>query len=177
MDGAAPRSRADPTSAARSSHAGSRPPISRCGSSISEGREGLVDALEIGQRQQLATIAEWPADQAMQALVGLVLVELEVARRVERDDPAAAAIGMDAQGDLLGHRAARHEDRGGLAQQLADLGLEGRHRAARAVCVGGQVLGRQRSELGECVGGAAQPVASKRTLAAVPQPRPLLVRQ
>ena len=43
--------------------------------------------------------------------------------------------------------------------------------------VGGQLLGRQRSELGEHVGGAAQPVPSKRTLTVVLQSRALVVRQ
>jgi hypothetical protein len=98
-------------------------------------------------------------------------------RRVEGDDVPAEAIGVDPQGDLLGHRAARHEDRSGLAQQLADLRLEGRHHAARAVFVGRQLLGGQGSELGERTCGAAQAVVSKRTLAAASGEGALLVRQ
>ena len=142
-----------------------------------QGGERLADRFEIGQRQQLASLAQRPPDETMQPLIGLVLVELQVARRVERDDSPTASIGMDPQGDLLGHRAARHEDRGGLAQQLADLGLEGGHHATRAVFIGHQLLGRQRSELGEHVRGAAQAVASERTVAVVLQSRALLVRQ
>ena len=65
----------------------------------------------------------------------------------------------------------------GLPSELADLGLEGGHHPARAVLVGGQLLGRQRSEPGEHLGGAAQSMAAKRTLAVMLQSRPLFVRQ
>ena len=49
---------------------------------------------------------------------------------------AVAAIGPEAQGDLLGHGAAGHEDRRLLAQQSRDLALEVLDEGARAVGVG-----------------------------------------
>ena len=43
---------------------------------------------------------------------------------MERDGAAAAAVGVDAQGDLLRHRPARHPDGRLLAEQLGDPRLE-----------------------------------------------------
>jgi len=115
--------------------------------------ERFVDALEVGEGDQLAGVAHGSPDQPVQPLVGLVLVELEVAGRVERDDPAAAPIGVDPERRLLGHRAARHEHGGGLAEQLANLGLERGDDAAVAVPVLLEVGLRQGRDRGEVLRG------------------------
>ena len=52
------------------------------------------------------------------------LVDGEVAVRMEEDRSAITSVGVDAQDDLLGHRAAGHEDRGRLPEDRGDLGLE-----------------------------------------------------
>ena len=130
-------------------------------------RERLVHGFEVRERDELAAVTQRPADEAMQPLIGLVLVELEVAGRVEGDDAPAAPVGLDAQRDLLGHRAARHERGGRLAKQFADLGLEHRHRATLAVVVRRQLVARERRQLGERVGGGPQAVTLESPRAAL----------
>ena len=117
-----------------------------------------------------------PANEAVQPLVGLVLVELEVGRRVERDDRPIAPVGVDPQRDLLGHRAARHEDGRRLAEQLANLGLERGDRAAVAVPVLLEVHGRERGDLGEHVRRRAEADTLEEPVAARAQSLQLLRR-
>ena len=62
--------------------------------------------------------------QAVQPLDGLVLLQREVAGGVPEHGAAAGALGVDPQRDLLGHRAARHQHRRGLAEQRGDLTLQ-----------------------------------------------------
>ncbi len=71
--------------------------------------ERLADRFDVGHGQQLPPVADRPPDQAVEPLIGLVLVQLEVAGRMERDDLPAAPVSVHPQRDLLGHRAARHE--------------------------------------------------------------------
>ena len=71
----------------------------------------------------------------MHPLVRLVLVQLQVAGGVKSDDAAVAPIGMDAQRDLLDHRAAGHEHGRRLIEQRANLLLEDPDRPALAVDV------------------------------------------
>ena len=131
-----PCERASSVCATRSSHSGSWPPISRCGSSSSRARGVLRDLLEVGQGDQPPGVADRAAVQAVQPLGGLVLVQREVAGRVPEHGPPAGAVGVHPQRDLLGHRAARHQHRGRLAEQRRDLGLQLLDHPALAVAVG-----------------------------------------
>ncbi len=99
----------------------------------------FADAAQVVDREQSARLADRDADQAVQALVGPLLVEREMAGRVEGDRPEAPPLGMDAQRDLLRHRARGHEDRGGLAEDGSHLVLQGLDRAAGAVAVDARV--------------------------------------
>ncbi len=101
-------------------------------------------------------------DETVQPLVRLVLVQLQMRGRVERDDAAASPIRMDPERDLLRHRAAGHEHRRRLPEQLADLRLEDRHHAAVPVPVLIEILGRQRRDLREHVGRRPQAVTAQR---------------
>ena len=87
----------------------------------------------------------------VQPPVAAALIVIEVAGGVEQHDPPATGVGVDPQRHLLGHRAAREERRGRLAERRRDLRLELGDRAAVAVPVRGDVLG----ELGEEIGRAA----------------------
>ena len=140
-----------------------------------ERRQRLLDRLEVVERDQLAGVTDGPPDEAVQPLVGLVLVELEVAGRVERDDLAAAPVGVDPERDLLGHGPARHEHGGGLAEQLADLPFQHGDGAALAVHVRLQLVLGQHGELGEQVLDAPNAVALEPAVAPCAEGPPLLV--
>src|SRR5262249_28371052 len=75
---------------------------------------------------QAVAIADELRREAVDERVALLLVHLEVALRVERDRPPAAPVGVDAQDDLLRHRARRKEERGLLVQHLGNARLEAR---------------------------------------------------
>ena len=62
--------------------------------------------------------------QSVQPRDAVAFVEREVVGRVRRERAQPVAIGDDAQRDLLRHRAAGHEHRGILAQQLCDARFE-----------------------------------------------------
>ena len=62
---------------------------------------------------------------------------------MERDRADSAALAPDAKRDLLGHRAARHEDGGLLAEQLGDSALEPLDAVALPVLVESLVLLRR----------------------------------
>ena len=72
----------------------------------------------------------------MEVRVRVPLVQLEVARRVERDRRDAGAVAVEAQRDLLRHRPARHQHGGGLPEQVGDPLLEPLHEVPFAVVVG-----------------------------------------
>src|SRR6266545_5077301 len=109
--------------------------------------------------QQPVGVADEPAVQAVEQLVALLLVQLEMAGRVERDGADTSAIASDPQCDLLRHCAGRHEHRGLLAEQLGDLLLETLDALAGAVHVHPLVLARLIGERREAVapGWAAAP--------------------
>ena len=97
--------------------------------------------------------------QAVEQLVALLLVQLEVAGRMERDRADPAAVAPDPQRDLLRHRPARHEHRRLLAEQLGDLLLEALDPLARAVRIRPLALVRRVGERrqGVASGWAAVP--------------------
>ena len=66
-------------------------------------------------------------------------------------------------------------DGGRLAEQTADLGLEGGDGTTLAVFVGGQVVGGKGRELGERVGGRSEAVTLQPALAARAQRAALVV--
>ena len=55
---------------------------------------------------------------------------------MHRNERRTRALGGDAQSDLLGHRAARHEHRGGQAQQGGDLAFERADQRTVPVAIG-----------------------------------------
>ena len=89
--------------------------------------------------------------QAVEQLVALLLVHLEVAGRMERDGADASAVAPDPQRDLLRHRPARHEHRRLLAEQLGDLLFEALDALAGAVHVRPLVLAGRLGERREAV--------------------------
>ncbi len=94
------------------------------------------DRLQFLEGQQPVRVADEHAVEAVQALVAVLLRAVEVVARVHRHVGDAAPDAPDAQGDLLRHRAARHEDRRLLAEQRGDLRLEAGDEFALAVGVG-----------------------------------------
>ena len=78
--------------------------------------QGLAHATKILERHQRSRVADGHADQAVQPLVRLVLMDLEVAGWMEGHATRPPAIGVDAQRDLLRHGAARHECGRGLGR-------------------------------------------------------------
>ena len=88
---------------------------------MSESRQRLLHCLEVAEGHQSARVADGQADQSVQSLIRLVLVHLEVTRRVERDDVTAASVGVNPERDLLRHDPARHECGGRFAEQAPRL--------------------------------------------------------
>ena len=110
----------------------------------------LVDRLEVLEPDQPVRVADDPRAEAVQVLVRALLVELEMACRVERDGADSAPVAPDPERDRLGHRAARQEDGGLLAEELRDPLLDALGALAAAVVIrpllGARRL-RQRREL------------------------------
>ena len=115
-----------------------------------ERRDRLVDRLEVLEPDQPVRVADDPRAEAVQVLVRALLVELEMACRVERDGADSAPVAPDPERDRLGHGAARQEDGGLLAEELRDPLLDalGALAAAVVICplLGARRL-RQRREL------------------------------
>src|SRR5690348_8992594 len=85
---------------------------------------------------------------------------------MEADGLAVLALAPDAQGDLLRHRAARHEDGGFFPQQLGDLALELLDKLALAIAVGLLIgIGRRRQRRKHGM-WASWPMSPKEALAA-----------
>jgi hypothetical protein len=95
----------------------------------------LPQRFEVSELDQPVRVADERPVQAVEALVALLLVELEMARGMERDRRAGAALAPDPQRDLLRHRPARHEDRGLLAEEVRNAALEAPQPLALAVAV------------------------------------------
>ena len=112
------------------------------------------DGLEVRQREQRHRGTDRPQRQPVQALRPFVLVQQQVGGRVHQRCRAADVLGVDAQGDLLGHRARRHEHRRRFSEQLGDLGLQLGDDPAAAVPVGPDLVG----QLGQQVSRCALPV-------------------
>lgn len=74
-------------------------------------RDGLAELLEVGELDQSVGISDERRVQTVEPLVAAFLVELEMARGMERERANPAPVGPDAGGDLLRHRSARHEHR------------------------------------------------------------------
>jgi hypothetical protein len=72
-----------------------------------ERRDRLVDRLEVLQADQPVRVADDPRAEAVQVRVRALLVELEMACRVERDGADSTPVAPDPERDRLGHRAAR----------------------------------------------------------------------
>src|SRR5262245_9194166 len=87
-------------------------------------------------------------------------MKLQMAGWMERDRPLASLVGVDAERDLLRHRAADHEDGGRLSEDGPQLVLEGLDGAAVAVSVDPQI-GR---DLGKKLRGVAVSVRVERSL-------------
>jgi len=132
-----------------------------------------MDRLEVGQRDQTARVAQGPPDQSVEALVGLVLVQLKMAGWMERDHSTGAGVGVNAERDLLDHRAAGHEHGSGLAEQGADFLFEHTHGPAVAIDVDAELVRSQRGDLGERLGRRAKAVTTQRPIAGLTQLSPL----
>jgi hypothetical protein len=74
--------------------------------------------LQVGQRHQAIWMAYQHALQVMQALIRLMFMYFQMAGGMKRDAGNVAAVRPDAQGDLLAHGAAGHEDGCLFAQYL-----------------------------------------------------------
>src|SRR6185437_5041345 len=84
---------------------------------------------------------------------------LQVAEGVEGDGRTVLALAPDAQGDLLRHRPAGHEDGGLFPQKFRDLALEVLDHSALAVviwlwCIG-SLTRQRRQRLGRALGAMA----------------------
>ncbi len=95
----------------------------------------LPDRLEVLEPDQTVRVADEPRAKAVEALVCALLVQLEMTGRMEGDCRDPTAVAPDAERDRLRHRAARHEDRSLLAEELRDPGLEPLDALARTVRV------------------------------------------
>ena len=73
-------------------------------------RDWLGDALQVLQRQERIWRSHWAADQAVQPLHRVVLMQEQMAGRVGDDSSPAEPIGMHPERGLLRHRAGGHED-------------------------------------------------------------------
>ena len=95
--------------------------------------QGLAYRLEVGERDELVRIADELPVEPVQPGVPVLLVQLQMARRMKCDGAAASPVAPDAHGDLLGHRPTRDEDRRLLAEKLCDPALEARYPLAGSV--------------------------------------------
>lgn len=86
---------------------------------------------------------------------------------MKSDGATVAPFAMDAQRDLLRHRAARHEDRVFFAQQFSDVALEGLEQLAAAVAVGKFMLPGRLGDFEQLLAQRLRRVAEK------PRARPL----
>src|SRR5262245_14732555 len=73
--------------------------------------------------------------QPVEELIAPLLMQLQVARRMEGNGSGTLALAPDAEGDLLGHGATRHEDRRLFAEESGDLALEVLDLLARTVVI------------------------------------------
>ena len=128
-------SRAHWICARRSSHSGSRPPISRCGSSSQQRPDRRAECLKILELDQPITIADQLRLETMEVRVAAVLVELEMAGRVKCDSTEPTSIAVNPQRDLLRHCAARQQRRGPRAEKPRDAAFKRRHELALAIAV------------------------------------------
>ena len=110
--------------------------IDRPAADPGERRDRLVDRLEVLQADQPVRVADDPRAEAVQVRVRALLVELEVACRVERDGADSAPVAPDPERDRLGHGAARQQQGSGRAEQVAHLLLDLGDQPAGAVAVG-----------------------------------------
>ena len=101
--------------------------------------ERLGDRLQIVERQQAIRLADRDPAQAVQPLIRVALMEIEMVPGVHSDIGASPAFRPDPERDLLCQRTARQKDRRLFPQQLGDLRLEPVDQFALAVAVGGHV--------------------------------------
>jgi hypothetical protein len=104
---------------------------------------------QVIQGHQPEAVADQLPVQAVQQAVAAFLVNFQVTGRVERHGRVAAALGPDAQRDLLGHRPRREKKARLLAEQPGHFGLEVRNQAPAAVDVGVQIGGRAGGQIGQ----------------------------
>src|SRR6185503_11333191 len=97
--------------------------------------DGLGERVEVGNRHQLVRGSDERGLEAVELPVCVVLVKLEVTRRMKGDAARARAIAPDPERDLLCHCPARHEDGRFLAEQSGDVALERGDELATAVAV------------------------------------------
>jgi hypothetical protein len=91
-------------------------------------------------------LAEERCAQTVQPLVAALLVHVDVAKRMEGDEIASGPARMDAQGDLLRHRPARHPNGRFLPEEARDAPLEPLRERSLPVAVG---VAQLRRPLGE----------------------------
>ena len=102
---------------------------------------------------------------------------VQVALRMERDHAASRPFGVDAQRDLLRHRAGRHPDRRLLAEQLGDAALQPFRELAAAIPVDVETVGRARGQGLQHGGGIAvgRGIAERVSLRLEPHLAPLAI--
>ena len=91
---------------------------------------------------------------------------------MERDDAPVALVGVNAQRDLLDHRAARHENGRGLVEKRADLFLQDANGAAFAIEIDRQIVRAQRGDLRERLGWRPQAMSAQRSVTGFAQAAP-----
>ncbi len=84
-----------------------------------ESAQGFAHPLKLVQLHQPVGVPDQDAVEVMELLVALLFVDLQVAFRMEGHIPGSPPVRPDPQGNLLGHRPARHKDRRLLAQQIS----------------------------------------------------------
>ena len=105
----------------------------------------FVDPVQRGTRQGCADLARGDADQSVQPLIAASLVPIEMTRGVKNNGSPPASVGVDAQGCLLAHGAARQEQRRRFAEQGSHFRLKLAHDTSAAVAVRFNV-GRDRAQ-------------------------------
>jgi len=125
------------------------------------GGKSFANTSQVVHGEKLASIPEQDSVEPMQTLVALLFMKLQMTGRMESNPPRASLVGVDAEGDLLRHRPADHEDGGRLSQDAPHLVLEDLDRTAIAVSVDPRI-GR---DLGQKLCGFAISVRVQRSRA------------
>ena len=117
------------------------PPYFPLGQLEQQGAQGFGYHLQALESEGAVGITNRATDEVMETFEGASLMHFHVAGGVKRDRPTIATVGVNAQGDLLGHGPADEEGSGRHPEEIGEVGLELLDHAAVAVAIGGDVGG------------------------------------